>query len=535
MTIVGLGLRLRVTDCVQNTTVERVFTTPTVRVGRDPLNDLVLEHPLVSKFHAQLAIEDDSVFVKDLQSRNGTFIGNPPQRIAAQAPLPLASCGYAFSLAIFRIEVAAVLSQLPTVREERNRGGALLTLAGRSPLEDAQQGAVPVADAFAFANEARTVAEGLAAHHERYRASWNALYATLSQRLGALSPAARGPVLRMLGTAYPGLKHEPEFQRLCDQFGVGAGGPSGAAGASAPREESVAFEVLRELAGWYGVDAPRTATDVVEFARKIQDALDVLFSSFVPLRDNLKQFEQHFGMRGSNTTQQSRLPVVAAPAPKDVAVNVLGWRDPIDHAREMRGVFADLVVHQIGFVGSVMHGLKQLLSHFSPAQVEEERARLLRRGKSGGGMPWVPRKYRELWEAFTNLYDELSKDEERVFWSFFGQNFAEGYRQYFADLDVQGAPEAAPKHRVGGSLAPPPNPSAMSIPMIQVPAHAPPMPHGVAHPPPHAPGVPHVPQGSNAPGAPGAPGAPPGSPGTVMMPQVSPEDAQRPGPRTGRS
>jgi len=43
-------------------------------VGRDPSCDIVLDAPTVSRRHAELRVEEAGLFVRDLGSRNGTFI-----------------------------------------------------------------------------------------------------------------------------------------------------------------------------------------------------------------------------------------------------------------------------------------------------------------------------------------------------------------------------------------------------------------------------------------------------------------------------
>lgn len=42
--------------------------------GRDPRNDVVLDHPVVSRFHAALELQQGAWIVRDLDSSNGTFI-----------------------------------------------------------------------------------------------------------------------------------------------------------------------------------------------------------------------------------------------------------------------------------------------------------------------------------------------------------------------------------------------------------------------------------------------------------------------------
>jgi pSer/pThr/pTyr-binding forkhead associated (FHA) protein len=46
----------------------------TVRIGRGPLNDIVIDSPVVSAQHAMLVKTGDSYWLKDLNSTNGTYV-----------------------------------------------------------------------------------------------------------------------------------------------------------------------------------------------------------------------------------------------------------------------------------------------------------------------------------------------------------------------------------------------------------------------------------------------------------------------------
>ena len=48
----------------------------TLTIGRDPRNNTVIDHPLVSRFHAKLRLRAGEWIVEDLNSSNGTFVNN---------------------------------------------------------------------------------------------------------------------------------------------------------------------------------------------------------------------------------------------------------------------------------------------------------------------------------------------------------------------------------------------------------------------------------------------------------------------------
>jgi len=55
---------------------ERWSVDTGLTIGSDPTNDVVIDDPFVSNFHARLGVEDGRCMVRDLDSRNGIFLGD---------------------------------------------------------------------------------------------------------------------------------------------------------------------------------------------------------------------------------------------------------------------------------------------------------------------------------------------------------------------------------------------------------------------------------------------------------------------------
>jgi len=58
--------------------------TRIVLVGRAADNDLVLRQPSVSARHARVVVGSDGIWIEDLGSRNGTFVGTPPRKVTRE-------------------------------------------------------------------------------------------------------------------------------------------------------------------------------------------------------------------------------------------------------------------------------------------------------------------------------------------------------------------------------------------------------------------------------------------------------------------
>lgn len=60
------------------TLLVRTGTSHTVRIGRAPDNDVVLEEPAVSAHHAELSAADGAVYLRNLSSDSGTYVNRRP-------------------------------------------------------------------------------------------------------------------------------------------------------------------------------------------------------------------------------------------------------------------------------------------------------------------------------------------------------------------------------------------------------------------------------------------------------------------------
>lgn len=191
----------------------------------------------------------------------------------------------------------------------------------------------------------------------------------------------------------------------------------------------VALKGLRHLARWY---VPRAGTletpeDVVRFLSKVKQSLDLLYGSYIPLRDGSRQFQEQLDLtRPSPAALADGLFAAhSAKSAVDIASHALDWRDDsTEVAVAMKGVFADFVIHQLALVDAVMKGVGALLRELSPDAVEA----IVERKGAG----WFGRA-RARWQTYRERYSDIATEESQAFAVIFGKTFVRAYRAYAAE------------------------------------------------------------------------------------------------------
>jgi predicted component of type VI protein secretion system len=379
------GFRVRYRSNDGSVQGEDVVTQLPIRLGRNERNHCRIVDRFVSDFHAQIELVDGKLCVRDLHSRNGIY-SLSGERVGVGTPFELDPPDHAFVLGHL------VQVQVEVFEQGRDRADE------RPP---------------------RSVGAVLGNPAMLRRGD--------SQPLG--HPA------RLPGASLPGLTPpEPGYNRP-------AAVP---AGPSPPRTTShatqhfqmgidtLAYLGLKELAGSLVPGAElETTGDVARLITKLHDAVEVFCHSFVPLREGYLQFVQQRDLRLAPSPRTanrsaSALRVESAKDPAALAAALLDWRNQdYDVPQVVEGNFADLMIHQVAMIDSVMHGVHALLQELSPEKIE----RAVQGERSS--VPALLGRYRALWQAFEKRYEEIS-NETRTFDVVFGAEFASAYRDHVA-------------------------------------------------------------------------------------------------------
>ncbi|MBK8253335.1 MAG: FHA domain-containing protein [Polyangiaceae bacterium] len=397
-----VALVARVVDTQTNQSFEVTFERFPVRIGRNQLNDLHIDRPYVSQFHAAIDLRDRQIIVRDLGSTNGTVFAG--QRLQRDVPVDVTQTP---EITIGPVTMRFSLSEAAK-REERREG--FLDMSGEAW---AAQGAGARKQAIAPGQEDPYLRQ-LMPYLEAYRAAWGTVYRILYDHLARLQPEVRQAYLRRLASEQAAVSAEPDFQKLAQYYGVDAG----AIGEMTPPK--AAQTALAEL---HRTLAPDTkplddVSSILQFARRLRDSMEVFLKCFISLRDGYQAFtEQMLGTDGKDQNDR----VAVAKDAKELGLVLLTPAGGPDAARQLNENFIEVMAHEVKLLNGVMEGVKTLLGRLSPKTMEDE---LERKGKKGG---LFSSKYEELWKLYESRHGDYAGEDKQTFEAIFGPQFARAY------------------------------------------------------------------------------------------------------------
>lgn len=403
------ALSARVSDTQANQSFEASFERFPVRIGRNQLNDLQIDRPYISQFHASVDVRDRRILVRDLGSTNGTMFAG--HRLARDTAVDVSTQP---EITIGPIQIRLAIIEAP-VKAELPNDGTLLGTGGENlsaRLQRPKHAAPGVEDPYL---------RQLVPYLEAYRNAWAAAYRMIWEHLARLPPDARQAYLRRLGEEHPTVLAEKDFQKIAQYYGV----DYRTLGELAPA--NAAFAALSELASALapGSKPPDDVPSIVNFARRLRDTMEVFMKCFVSLRDGFYEFEAEVLARDRSVDSDK---VANAKDDKELGTVLLTPAGGPDAARQLHNIFVDVMSHQMALLPGVMGGVRSLLVKLAPKTIERE---LEREGRRGG---LFSSKYEELWKLYERRHGDFGEDKE-TFREIFGEQFFRAYVATAAEDD----------------------------------------------------------------------------------------------------
>jgi hypothetical protein len=356
-----------------------------VRIGRSPLNNVVLAAPWVSLHHGLIHFDEQHANYSDLGSTNGTTVMVKEQEMKLHPMVPMQILGAGQPTAELRIGVITlrVRWEAPAatgMRPDSKRGY-------ETRLGEVKPGAV-------------------AGTAPRYQPNDSFPDASRSPyeapRGGAPVPMYQAGMTRMV---------MPEDQeRLREPSGAPSHVPvpSPSMAPSAPHPDALA----RLSRAWAATGAAPLQLVGPEraFAETLAAVADAFARGLIELKNGLKEFGEGIGVRAVG----GHSPLHRAQGASEI-LNYLLDPNADTHARleQLVDLFADLMIHEVALLNGVKAGVRQLLVELDPEQGYAK--------NGGGGIGLLDRSLKKYRDFFTSTTED---DGQSIV---FGPEFARAY------------------------------------------------------------------------------------------------------------
>jgi type VI secretion system protein ImpI len=418
-----VALVAKVFDTQANQQFEVSFERFPVRIGRNQLNDLQIDRPYVSQFHAAIDLREQQIFVRDLGSTNGTV--HQGRRLARDQPVEVTAMPEVnIGPIVLRLSLVEAAAKKPA--GDRPSGNVLDMSEASGPSALSRPKPIPPGGEDPFVRQ-------VVPYIEAYRAAWGAVYRVVYDHLTRLPPELRQNYIKRLGLEHGTVALEQDFQKIAQYYGVdprtlGEMGPPQAALAAIA-------ELSRTLLP--NNHAPEDVASVVTFVRRLRDTLEVFLKCFCSLRDGYNEFKAEVLVRDRESMSSGS--VATAKDSRELAAVLLGSTAAPEATRQVNDVFVDVMSHQVALLNGVMEGVKTLLVKLSPKALEDE---FDKRGKKAG---LFSNKYEALWKFYEEQHGDYSGEDKQTFLIIFGPQFSKAYAASAAE-DYKATGDASGKN-----------------------------------------------------------------------------------------
>ncbi len=424
------------------------FASSPIRIGRNLLNELFLDKPFVSQWHAVVRFEGQRITLVDLGSTNGTVHNG--RMLRRRVPVPIQADD---RVGIGNVSLSFSIGDAPAERRESTRLGispltpdmlnanafgatrkesgqdafrtsfyTMCTPAFVRPrLDDSQgDGLRRPCDVAERAEALSQAVDRTRPAHQAYRDAWSEVIRQLRARLESAPELHREAVAHALVQNFPQVMHEPDFRQLIREHGLGA----------TVLDQAEPSEWLLRVKHGTPAEGPDVAADrgvCTELAmERVGGLLEAFAQAYVELRNGYDQFGSDMALQ----VTRERTPLTAATGMREVLHYLLDWRvDGEQRLEELKRAFADLALHQVALLSGVVEGARELLNKVDPDCPSRASGHALATRTQWysnwlAQLPWV--RSLQSYRRFRRMHQELV-EEDRFAQELFGKAFAEAY------------------------------------------------------------------------------------------------------------
>jgi predicted component of type VI protein secretion system len=402
-----MELRVDIQDARSGHVEVTYFRHSPIRVGRNTLNDLVLDEPTLSSWHAQLSFDDDGIWVIDVGSTNGSVVNGA--RLAPSEAIWIDE-GAVVQLGGKRLTVSRQ-DETDSRRPRRNPlAAAPERLLTAMTVFDVAPNPREAAAAAAESGERATVmAIGTLAQLQYLRAAIDtiaparkAYMDAVASQLDAVPPLARGQILTQLVREYPDLARSSELAALVARHGL-------------PADQIVdppARKMMEDLLGQRLFGAQGEDISDARVLSRAAILLQTFADALVELLRSRAQVASELGMTPGSVPASG----------KELLASLLDFKvDGTERSSMLIRHFADLATTQLGLVSATREGVRAILDELTPEAVQRQA-----NAESGGIWDMLPENPWKLWKAFLRAHSDL-REGDRFSRVLFGPRFQRAF------------------------------------------------------------------------------------------------------------
>jgi predicted component of type VI protein secretion system len=370
-------------DPRSNTEQKYEFDQSPIRIGRNPLNNIVLEGNFVSGWHGIIRFDDSGTYYFDLGSTNGTCLAG--NRLPKNTPVPITQTTV-LTIWMFELTITPSVVGAPTGAPKPPKAFLVETLVGTAR----------ATDIFSASVLSQQPPPNLS-----------------NSQVPRAQPAVAQPAMPAPAQAVPSIV----------PAGVGSGAHAGTAApvsrsrivtagsrAPTPAPPSSNFRQPSQAPG-SRASADQTGERLARCLRVIGAFAD----AFMGLKKGYEQFGAEVGvrpLRGNTRLHRARTSQEVMQYVLDPAT------DPDVCARDLNAVFADMGIHDLALMEGISQSVRSLLAKLDPNSFDL---------KSAASSLWSGGKAKAKWSGYVDSFNNLLGDDSALHAEMFGEEFAAGY------------------------------------------------------------------------------------------------------------
>lgn len=387
-----MNLEVHIQDPGRETKVLSFSQSP-IRIGRNQLNDVLLDDRFVSEWHGIIRFDDSSVAYFDLGSTNGSVVDG--KRLAKNVPVTLTERS---RLVLGRLQIQVVprrhAAGVPAARAKRESTGPVKTLAwgvkdATTPSE------APGRSSSGGGSGPASPGPGETPHGSGQPSRGSLPTPSARPALGWPESAAAAA---FGGAPLPGELPPASLPALAGAAAKPAGYPNADAFGGLP----------------HGGELPPPPSVASPSSVREAKLLEAFCEAFVGLRKGYEQFGSEVGVR----IVSGSTPFHRARSSRELLDHLLDGRlDTKVVLRDLIAVFADLGIHHIALMEGITESVRAVLQSLDPRANDLD----------AGSRLFTGSKIKHQWKSYLDRFEHLVTDDNELHASIFGEEFARAY------------------------------------------------------------------------------------------------------------